>query len=125
MNRTVPVSSASEQPATFAGRNASQRPQYDSATASTALGSSTEAMGIISALAGSAVVVARWKYHAIGSASAKLMTIETKSSSEALSTTRVAPTRVTFARRLPTTLPSALRNSRISTRNCAARVGCE
>ncbi len=68
-------------PAIFAGTNASQCEAYESATARTALGKSTEAIGMTSAFAGSAMVVARWKYHAIGNASARLMTIETNSSS--------------------------------------------
>ncbi len=66
-----------------AGTNAIQWERYDNATARTAVGKSTEAIGMTSALAGSDIVVARWKYQAIGSASDRLMMTETKSNSAA------------------------------------------
>ncbi len=83
-------------------------------------------MGIISALAGKAMVVARWKYQAIGSASASWMTVETNSNCEVPSKIQatVRTTRKVAATR-PMTSCRALRKARISTRNAAARVGNE
>ena len=80
-----------------------------------------------SAFAGSAIVVARWKYQAIGNASARLITIETNSSSAAPSIRQLRPLddEKIGQPRADDHGRERLAQQRISTRNCAARVGSE
>ena len=124
IRRIVPVSNARAYPATTAGRCATVSDTYDSATASTAAGIRMLANGMTSTFAGSDMVVVRWKYHAIGSASASSMMNEMKISSNAAST-KPRPSSKNDSRRAscPRCPAKPSRNSRTSERNCAARVG--
>lgn len=96
---------------------------YDSATASTAAGIRTLARGMTSTFAGSDIVVVRWKYHAIGSASESSMMNEISISSDAARTKPMPLRRMMVADLRPVIWARPSRTRRKSERNCAAAVG--
>jgi hypothetical protein len=79
--RTVPVMVCTRTPVTSAGTCASALETKPSASVITAAGNSSPARGTTTMLAGSASTMARWKYQAMGSASATCITAEMASTS--------------------------------------------
>ncbi len=126
MRRTFRSAASSAYPAIDRWDQASQWDRYESATARTALGKSTDAIGMTSALAGSAMVVARWKYQAIGKRQRQLDDgRDEKQFGGSQQQTCVMPHHQKVRRRGGRPPPAMLsRTRRSSTRNSAARVGC-